>query len=879
MVVIFRFSMKSIACSIAIWLLANFPIVLKAQLEGCVCDEEGSPIEAVIVKVYADEHSTIDAYTKTDKKGNFLITKIPTFSQTLRVSFSRMGYEDYQQMICKIPFRMDVKMKAGHQKIKEVTIKAIPVRKYGDTLSYNVMALQNPTDQTIEDIIKRIPGITVENNGGIKYNGEPINRFYIEGINLLDNRYMLATQNLRPEDISMVDVYENHQPIKVLQNLKHSEQAALNLRLRKNRLSKPFGEIKAGLGGYEDLLGETDQFAMSFNKKNQLLGTLEANNTGRSLQDEADQQIQEKGISENIMNENSFGIPNLLPERFHRNRSLKTSLSHAYSPQKNHSLNFNLEYAVGSTYFDQEHLEEYFNPHQEYIQFNDRFRTDIAKQNLALKIKWEINTYQNYLLNQFNIYGSIGNEHYIFKDRKTQQDNEKKKYHIHHQLRWVKKNKHSYYDIHSTLNFSHHPVGTMTAFLFQDQGTPSDTFLMQNVEGYRFNSQQNTSFHFRLGERGGHLGVFLRMQHDVEMMKSDFHRTPPTNGPTFNDNHGYRLQIQVGPNYQWNTEKISINIPLPLHIVYQNYRYHGITHPYRKYQVHWEPATSFTFRANGNLRFIMRCGYQENEGNFSDFVMQPVYFNYRQTTTMGNGEVSKNKSWYVRSEFFWRDVPSARNLTIKAGYQRYGRNGLSSTIVNDSCIEKSVLHLHHDTHVWNANFDLSKNFFSIQTFCSLKGDFNSTQSGSMRQQQMVKSINRYYQLTAYAQSLVFDRHVSLGMAYKWSLSTQSNQFSPTQKRHQMGGNFILSILPNQQWEIYTKGEINSLQIDKKRFTTWFQMDGGVRYIQKKWELHLKGTNLTNCQEFVQDKYTLTDHYRYICRLRPIELVLSAKFKF
>ena len=54
------------------------------------------------------------------------------------------------------------------------------------------------------DVLRRLPGVEVAENGSIKYNGEPINKFYIDGSDFVNDRYGVATNNISPDDVSSV---------------------------------------------------------------------------------------------------------------------------------------------------------------------------------------------------------------------------------------------------------------------------------------------------------------------------------------------------------------------------------------------------------------------------------------------------------------------------------------------------------------------------------------------------------------------------------------------------------------------------------------------------------------------------------------------------
>lgn len=65
-----------------------------------------------------------------------------------------------------------------------------------------------------------MPGIEVKADGQITYNGQWINEFYIEGLDMLGGNYGVATRNIDANDIGAVQVLQNHQDMKLLQGIK-----------------------------------------------------------------------------------------------------------------------------------------------------------------------------------------------------------------------------------------------------------------------------------------------------------------------------------------------------------------------------------------------------------------------------------------------------------------------------------------------------------------------------------------------------------------------------------------------------------------------------------------------------------------------------------
>jgi hypothetical protein len=91
-----------------------------------------------------------------------------------------------------------------------------------------------PQDRSIADVMSKMPGLEIKPNGQIEYNGMAINKFYIEGLDLMGNKYALASNNLNRRHVKSVEILKNHQPIAALRGKSFSEQAAINLVLEDN---------------------------------------------------------------------------------------------------------------------------------------------------------------------------------------------------------------------------------------------------------------------------------------------------------------------------------------------------------------------------------------------------------------------------------------------------------------------------------------------------------------------------------------------------------------------------------------------------------------------------------------------------------------------
>ena len=136
--------------------------------------------------------------------------------------------------------------------LDEVTVTAPKMEMKGDdTVSYNVASFRAQEDLVIEDVLRKLPGITVRDNGQILYKAKPIAGLTIDGMDLLKGRYGIATRNISPDHIASVEILENHQAIKALKDLVPSDKTYINLKLKASSRGVFLLSAAAG-GGYGD---------------------------------------------------------------------------------------------------------------------------------------------------------------------------------------------------------------------------------------------------------------------------------------------------------------------------------------------------------------------------------------------------------------------------------------------------------------------------------------------------------------------------------------------------------------------------------------------------------------------------------------------------
>ncbi|GJG28417.1 hypothetical protein PRRU23_21170 [Segatella bryantii] len=210
------------------------------------------------------------------------------------LEFSMLGFKSQRIEIEGGMKPLIVKMSDDAIKLKEVTVKSDKVHEHGDTISYIVGAYANGNDRSIGDVIAKIPGFDVDKSTGkISYEGKPISKFYIEGLDMLGGKYGTATNTLPQGEVGSVQVLRNHKPIRVLEDFTFTDDAAVNIKMKSSAKSHWVTSWKAGGGygsahdGYDKGRWLFEGFGLRLKSDLQTMLTYKTNNTGTDVSRES----------------------------------------------------------------------------------------------------------------------------------------------------------------------------------------------------------------------------------------------------------------------------------------------------------------------------------------------------------------------------------------------------------------------------------------------------------------------------------------------------------------------------------------------------------------------------------------------------------------
>lgn len=221
-------------------------------VQGSVLDEHQQALIGATVVLLEPVDSSMVAFGISDSDGLFTIDEVDTGSYVLQLSFV-----SYSTQMAPVSVSDDGGRQLGKfslipstEVLQEVTVKAehIPMGVIGDTISYNAAAFKTKPGATVEDLLKKLPGVEVQRDGSIKAMGEDVNNVLVDGKEFFGDDPQIATKNLDAEAVEKVQVFDKKSDIAEFTGIDDgAEEKTINLKLKEDYKNGGFGTV--GLAG------------------------------------------------------------------------------------------------------------------------------------------------------------------------------------------------------------------------------------------------------------------------------------------------------------------------------------------------------------------------------------------------------------------------------------------------------------------------------------------------------------------------------------------------------------------------------------------------------------------------------------------------------
>jgi len=248
-------SMKQFFIVISILLLTSLTATAQHSIQSMVFDSKNSmALELSTVRLLNQTDSAMIQGCRTNSNGAFILSKIKPGNYTLVVSM--IGYKDHRQEIKmdrKDLILKNIQLEENAQALGEVEVKGTAAQMVvkGDTMEYNATAFKTADNAVVEDLLKRLPGVEITNEGKITVNGQEIKKIRVDGKKFFSDDIEMTTKNIPAEMIDKIQVLEQKSDMALLTGFEDNDtERIINLTTKSNRKKGVFGNITAG-GGFD----------------------------------------------------------------------------------------------------------------------------------------------------------------------------------------------------------------------------------------------------------------------------------------------------------------------------------------------------------------------------------------------------------------------------------------------------------------------------------------------------------------------------------------------------------------------------------------------------------------------------------------------------
>ena len=232
-----------------LFIFTNSVIFSQIKMTGKVTDSIGTPLELANIILINSESNSLETFAMSDDKGNYKLSLKKNTSYNLQVSY--IGMSTFSQMLETKDddiFKNFTLQSNNQLDAVELTYE-MPVVISGDTLVYDADSFKTGTERKLEDVLKNLPGVEINDDGEIEVEGKAVTKVMVEGKDFFDGDSKIASKNIPSNAVDKVQILKNYAEVGQLSSVQNNQDnIAINIKLKKGKDKFWFGNILAGSG-------------------------------------------------------------------------------------------------------------------------------------------------------------------------------------------------------------------------------------------------------------------------------------------------------------------------------------------------------------------------------------------------------------------------------------------------------------------------------------------------------------------------------------------------------------------------------------------------------------------------------------------------------
>lgn len=725
--------------------------------------------------------------------------------------------------------------------MQEVTVKAGPITGVKDTITFDLTRFTSERDNSLKDVLAKLPGVNVDNSGKISVNGKDISRFTVEGLDLSDGKYNKLTENIKAKDVKKAEVIEHDQPIKALRNKVFSDNVAMNVTLKdeaRDRLSvtlRPYISV----GKPTHIAGSAN--ILQVGKRKQIMYDAIYDRRGRDVAQSGITFVYDFMAPQPVSLSSWYSVPTLrAPIEAER---LRFNTSQSYSINRLTKTKNDKELRITADYYRNVLRQNTSNSSTYY--FAKIPTTTTEKQQMMLKedvfnfsIDKKINTEKRYGSMRFSV--NAEQDDALSKLESTGHNN------ISQRVRTPKVNVKGY--ITSSQNNEH---GTLSLQSIVDYHySRNDLYINADQEKINSNLWHNNN---EVSWRTSKNGFTQNYNFSIDLQHLNVH-----NGHT-------QIAFHSSPslNYEKGKWRATVRPELDLEYLTQQ----------RKWYFQMSPSIYANYNKSSRTETNALFYYAQSIRGLSDFALDSYRINYR--------------TWQTSPTFMPRT--QSLNFNLNHSYKRVVKEFFSNFSLNanrtwsNSVVDMQIqngnylmTYIQHNTKSTNLTGRcwLSKGFYKqhFKTSCSISATYSNGE------QYTAGNILRYqYRSLTFSPTLTYSPSWAF-VTYNGDFALSKSTFNNASISSRFNWKQSLTLTSTiQKVDLSLSGIYYHNQLEGATLNT-FIADAKVTWRQKKFLVLATLANLFNKRNYIETSYSGVGIFTNSYELRPRELILTFEFR-
>ncbi|MFT3933629.1 MAG: hypothetical protein QM726_08455 [Chitinophagaceae bacterium] len=841
--------------------------VFAQTIKGRIKDSAGKAVPFASINLKNGENHRIIGYAVSDISGAYTLqlpADIPAGG--LEIEITSVGYKVQRRPLTDTHLPYDFIMEVSANQLREVEIKNSrpSLRTHGDTIGYKVSEFAGAQDRTIGDVLKKMPGITISSNGTISYNNKAISNLYINGDNLLDDKYNIATSTIPQSAVDQVQVLQNDQPIKLLRNKVMSDDVALNLTIKPGAKVQMIGQesIGAGLPKKYDI----DLNAMMFKDKYKGINYLKANNTGIDLQQELVahnasnyEQLIDNSLPAALLSLGTVNNPALSRSRYLFNQASLLNFNNLLKLTDNTQLRINAWYLHDKQQQDYSQESTIFLPN-DTVHYSETQHNHFRPDNLHAQLTLNINRNKFYLNNAFTI---DANKSAYDTELATAGASLKQALHDNltsfsnefNFIKSIRSNKiiQAYsYVTHSSEPESRTIGPNYKPELFNKNNQYDQLMQTVNVPTWYSTNYIGLKIPGNLITQSFKTGFSVQSQNlssALSTVQLNNQSTPQSDSST-NHLNWTRTKLYAEADYDLPGTILQANLSLPLGL--QQISYADNQYKMNKQLTRWyfNPQFRLRYRVGVENYIFMSYNYHNKTASIEDIYQGHILKDYL-TLYANSADLAEMRAQQASAGFSYRKSLILLFASFNLMYDHLASNKIASAIITNNLQQQVMLPYPNATNTWTISSSISKYFFVLKTTLSAGLQWQSAQTMQLQNDQLLP-----FNTTATTYTLGTDTKINkeIGLNYKASfiqISSHSDAYASTRHINQLQQQVSVEYNPLSSLQCRLSGEHYFTHQDGNKDLKYFFADASMKYNVKKWKVNLEfsAVNFLNVKNY------------------------------